>query len=266
MSESLQKLIEAVLQSPKYRDIEPSVVARIGAEELERNRSLKEAIKAAKNRLHQSTGAYLTRSMEYRRWLGDLADANNRGFDEWKQVLAVILGYHLSTQERLSSMETLYDWVGVEVGGVESVLDIGCGFNPLALPWMGFASTTRYHAMDVPQDLMQFLQVALEPNYPNFRATACDAVTTLPTEAVDIALILKFLPVLEQNLRGNTADWLARIPAKHLLVTFPSRTIGGRNIGMATQYEARFHQTLDTLQWKAKRLMTANELAFLVTH
>ncbi|TES88736.1 MAG: 16S rRNA methyltransferase, partial [Anaerolineales bacterium] len=51
MTDDLSQLLNAVLESAKYRHVHPELVERIGAAELEKGRKLKEAIKATKNKL-----------------------------------------------------------------------------------------------------------------------------------------------------------------------------------------------------------------------
>ena len=43
---------------------------------------------------------------------------------------------HASTQERLPILEEFFQTTLASIAPVESVLDLACGLNPLALPWM----------------------------------------------------------------------------------------------------------------------------------
>jgi 16S rRNA (guanine(1405)-N(7))-methyltransferase len=56
--QQLDKLLEAIQSSSKYRHIDIDLIRAIGTSELEKRRTLKEAIKATKNKLHQVGGAY----------------------------------------------------------------------------------------------------------------------------------------------------------------------------------------------------------------
>ena len=66
------RLVAAVLDSPKHGRICEEFIRRVGAEELPKRRNLKDAIKATKNKLHQVGGAYLDGSLPYARWLDRL--------------------------------------------------------------------------------------------------------------------------------------------------------------------------------------------------
>ena len=55
----LDALVAEVLGSPKYRSISPDLVCAVGARELAARRSMREAVKETKGRLHQVAGAFL---------------------------------------------------------------------------------------------------------------------------------------------------------------------------------------------------------------
>jgi 16S rRNA (guanine(1405)-N(7))-methyltransferase len=55
---------------------------------------------------------------------------------------------HASTRERAPHLDGFYAPIWEVTGTPASVLDLGCGLNPLALPWMGIGDA-MYHAIDV---------------------------------------------------------------------------------------------------------------------
>ncbi len=55
-SQQIDRLIEAVLASSKYKSIHIDFIRYIGTQELTRQHNLKEAIKSTKNKLHQVGG------------------------------------------------------------------------------------------------------------------------------------------------------------------------------------------------------------------
>src|ERR1700704_3260688 len=67
-SPELDQLVEAVLASGKYQHVLPHVVRTIGAQELAKYRNLKASIKATKNKLHQTAGAYQSGKQDYAQW------------------------------------------------------------------------------------------------------------------------------------------------------------------------------------------------------
>jgi 16S rRNA (guanine(1405)-N(7))-methyltransferase len=52
--------------------------------------------------------------------------------------------------------------------------------------------------------------------------------------------------------------------ATHILVSFPLRSLGGRDKGMAEQYAQRFQELIDAQGWSTERFEFATELVFRV--
>ncbi len=78
-SDIIKELVTMVLASAKYRRLSPDLVRTIGAKELAKGRSLKDAVKATKNKLHQVAGMYLPGATHYGAWLAQLTSAFQSG-------------------------------------------------------------------------------------------------------------------------------------------------------------------------------------------
>ena len=92
-----------------------------------------------------------------------------------------------------------------------------------------------------------------------------DRYQDAPSPKVDLALVLKSIPCLEQIDKSAGARLLDAIDADHVLVSFPVHSLGGRDKGMPTNYEARFHELVADNDWAIKRFEFAAELAFLIS-
>ena len=84
--------------------------------------------------------------------------------------------------------------------------------------------------------------------------------------AVDLALLLKTLPVLAQVDKTAVPRLLDSLQAHYLLISFPAKSLGGRNKGMVENYEAQFYQWATGRNWQIKRFEFASELAFLIVN
>ena len=262
---ALPQLVETVLASPKYAAIEPGLVYRLGAEELGKRRSLKAAVKATKDRLHQVAGAYLEHRPDYLRWLQRLRSAaDDGGIEALKPLCCELLAQHTSSRERLPYLETFYAETLAGLPSVRSVLDLACGLNPLAIPWMPLAPGATYRACDIYTDLAAFLAQALPLLGVVGNAYPCDIVAAPPQQPVDLALLLKTLPCLERLERGAGRRLLDALQARYILVSFPARSLGGRQKGMPENYEAYFRGLVAGKDWPIRRFELGTELAFLV--
>jgi 16S rRNA (guanine(1405)-N(7))-methyltransferase len=265
-SELLDQLIERVLAGANYKNICLDLIRNIGARELLKRRSLKEAVKATKNKLHQVGGAYLKGEMDYPAWLEALRAARqSKNEAEFQKVCADILSRHASTAERLPLLPQFYATILAELPQIHRIIDIACGLNPVALPWMPLPGDVNYVAFDIYQDMVQFLNQFLALAGVKGQAEARDIIRDCPAQPADVAFILKALPCLEQIDKLAGAYLLDTIQARHLVVSFPVHTLGGRQKGMRTTYEAGFRRLIANRGWTIKRIEFATELVFVVT-
>ena len=95
-------------------------------------------------------------------------------------------------------------------------------------------------------------------------ALLCGARLAHAAEPVDVALVLKALPPLEQAERSAGLGLLRALQARYIFVSFPTRTLGGRNVQMAANYEARFRALLESEGWSADRFAFPGELCFRI--
>ncbi|MBX5458617.1 MAG: 16S rRNA methyltransferase [Thermogemmatispora sp.] len=268
-SERLSQLVEAVRASRKYRSLYTGTIAAVGARELARHDDLEVAIKATKRRLHQIAGMYLAGPAPYERWLEELRQARASGDEEGlRNVCRRAMAWHASTRERLAVLTTFYDRLLADLPPVRRVLDVACGFHPLALPWMPFFRASQsacfYYACDIYEDLATFLQAVLEILGVSGEATVCDIVQAPPNLVVDLAFVLKVLPCLEHIEPEAGIRLLQAIHARYLLVSFPGQSLGGGKRGMAAYYEARFRALVADCGWRLERFSFPGELVFRI--
>jgi 16S rRNA (guanine(1405)-N(7))-methyltransferase len=268
--DTLDALVAQVLGSPKYRAVSPDLVRRAGAIELAKAANRKEAVKATKNRLHQVAGAYLD-APRYDAWLAELRTALASDDQTARQALRQVMGRHASTRERLPILDQFYTQTLAGYGPFRRVLDLACGLNPLAIPWLPLEVSADYLACDIYTDLAVFLNSAFALPGPfarvHPRAETRDILTDLPDFDADLVLLLKSIPCLEQVDRDAGALLLRAIRAPLLLVSYPLRTLGGRTVGMERHYDAAFHALLDRVggaAWRVTRHTFTTELAYLI--
>lgn len=264
MDDPLAGLVEAVQAGGKYRHVSPDLVLQLAAQEADKGRSLKETVKAIRNRLHQVGGAYQEAGMTYPRWLADLTIASLQGPDELRAATRTVMRHHASTRERLPILNQFYRETLAGLPPLKSVLDIACGLNPLAANLLPLASGAIYYACDIYADLTNFLTYALPRLGVQVQATVCDVTQVVPSQPVDLALVLKTIPCLEQIDRAAGQRLLDGLNATYLLVSFPTRSLGGRGKGMAATYAAHFQELVAGRNWLIRRFDFDGEMAFLV--
>ena len=217
--------------SAKYKDICPDTVSRLYAEELSKRKSAREAEKALKTALHQITGAFMTGDeLKRARKLLAGADADAALFETLK--------LHASTRERLEHIDAFYDTLLSPIAP-KTLLDLACGLNPLYLGHRGYA----VRGLDVSGGCVQLINDwALRRGW-DVSAQCRDLLCAPALPETDAALMMKLLPVLEQQKKGAAMELLTSIPAPVLIVTFPLKTLGGRSVGMEKHYSDWFEQS-----------------------
>jgi len=263
-TDTLDQLVEAVIESRKYRHVSQEFIKRLGSQELIKQRTLKEAIKATKNKLHQVGGAYLEGEVPYASWLQELRYAAQQDKEQLRNVCMRIMAHHASTRERLPILEEFYTTLLADLPPVRTVIDIACGLNPLALPWMPLAEDVQYYAYDIYQDMTDFIQGFLDIVHVQGYAQACDVIQSCPIQHADLAFVLKTIPCLEQVDKSAGLRLLEAINADYLLVSFPVHSLGGRKKTMLINYEAHFRELVTHKNWSIERFEFSSELVFRI--
>lgn len=262
----LDQLVALVQAGARYRAISEDLIYQVGAQELSKGRSLKEAVKATRNKLHQVGGAYQEQAIDYSRWKKELAAISPGENDqELKKFCARMMAWHASTRERLPILERFFITTLGRLGPIHSVLDLACGLNPLALPWMPLAEDAVYYGCDVYSDMVEFLNTFLVHLGRQGKVSCCNLAGEVPSHQVQVALLLKTLPCLEQVDKTIGTRLLDRIQAEHLLVSFPAHSLGGRSKGMVKNYSSNFDELIADQPWKVQRFDFSSELVYLLS-
>lgn len=264
-SSDIERVVQAVVTGTHYKYVSRDFVRRVAETETSKGKSFKETVKSVKNKLHQVGGAYQPRQMDYDLWLRQLREAAASGDeDALRSACTRIMSHHTSTKERLDFIDEFYRQIFTVVNKPASIIDIACGLNPLAFPWMDLPKKTRYLAVDVYQDMTGFLNGFFQAAEVNGSAETSDVIEFEQPGHVDLALVLKTIPCLEQVDKLAGKKLLERIDANTLIVSFPARSLGGRSKGMVENYEAHFLELISEKSWGVKKLMFPNELVFIV--
>lgn len=260
----IEHVVSAVSSSKKYRTVCPDTVRRVAERELAHHGTVKPAIKATKRRLHQVYAAF-EHDFDYDAAYDQLEGAY-KGCSESEKKMACrqVLGAHSSTRERLPILDRFYADIFQITGCPRSILDLGCGLNPLALPWMAIGPGTRYIAVDIDAKRIQFLNRYLGLASMQPLARCQDLLVDPPGDAVDVALLLKMSPSLERQEPGATARLLDQVAARFAIVSFAIKSLTGREKGMLNHYQQQFLDLTGSQSWQVEELIFASELVYVV--
>ena len=144
-------ITERILASRKYRGLYRPTVERTVKLMSERHPP-KQVEQKARQKLHQMWGAFVT-NIKYDKVLKTVRNDIEAGKDD-KTILREVMKLHTSTKERLPDLETFYTKIFEITGRPESIVEYGCGMNPLSHPWMG--EGIKYIGYEIDVELVEF--------------------------------------------------------------------------------------------------------------
>lgn len=261
----LEQLVSALLRKTKYGQLSRSLISRVAAEELERQPDYAHAEKSTRTRLHRLTGAFLTPKLNYAQWAQNFKDLGSASLFYTRPTARNMMRLHASTNERLPYIDEFYLRCLESIQPVTSILDLACGLNPIALPWMPVAENVEYYACDAVMPMVDFLQVYFDLFDVSGRAFHCDLLAATPKFSTQVAFLMKTLPILEQVEKDISARLLDEIAADHLLISYPLKSLGGFTKGMAATYRQQFETLIQDRHFTIREFTFPNELVFLLS-
>ena len=254
-------MLEKLLNSKKYQGVCRDTVRRVYAECQQKYKKPKDAERAAREALHGITGAFLTRE-EAARCMAELQVWFSEG--RCDSALEKALERHASTRERLplSRMDAMFSRIFELTGPPGPALDLACGINPLYLGARGVPVV----GIDISGEAVNALNAAASNYDLPIRAVCADLLceNAIPKERFHIALLFKILPLLERQRNGAAMAVMNAIDAEYLAVSFPTRTLGGRNVGMEEHYSEWMEVHLPASRTVAARFCADNELFYIL--
>lgn len=227
--QDIETLLEQIQSSKKYQELNlPEETLRNLLElELARHKKPAEALKSARAKLHNIMAPYLG-DPDYAQAEVDLQQAFAQGEDAVRMVCNQILRQHDSTRERLAYLEDFYAGIRSVCGQPQSVLDLACGLNPLALPWMGLPADCRFHAYDIHPPRVALINEFLRLSGREPLAEVRDVLVRPPEMSADAAFLFKEAHRMEKRQKGCNRGLWAALQVKYLFVSLPKRSLDGR--------------------------------------
>ncbi|MBU0760644.1 MAG: hypothetical protein KJ600_04635 [Nanoarchaeota archaeon] len=165
-----------------------------------------------------------------------------------------ILKTHSSTAERLEFYPELKKIVASLKPA--SILDLGCGLNPLALA----NPKIKYHASDIKQDELSLVKKFFKKNKIKGETFICDLRNlkkNLPR--ADLCLLFKVLDVIEKK---HARKILTTVPCTRLIVSFSTRKLSGKPMNFPKRIW--FEVLLKKLNFPFKTFKSENEVFYFV--
>ncbi len=265
--QQIKKIIEKIDDSRKYRGmgLNHATLTDLISQEAPKYSSQKKLIKAVKRKLHNIVAPYLGEP-NYEELYPQLHQLSGKSITApaVRAFCKQILGQHASTAERLSYIELFYQRIFEIIGIPESILDLACGLQPFALPWMGLPTSTRYHAFDIVQPRIDFINsffttCGLEPLAKNE-----DILVHPPRIKADAAFFFKEAHRFEKRSPGCNQDFWHSLNVRTLVISLPARNLSGTH-SLTGQHRLLVKNNLPKNQ-PMQEVLIEDEMLFIIPH
>lgn len=255
----IEKIRQFLLLNKKIR--EKCALAK-NYKDIERGADVRALVKDIRASLRSSYGLFQRGDIETAK---RLLERHAKTGESVERILPALLELHASTKERLPHYKQFFSDIFVVVGKANHILDLGCGFNPLALPWMGQTPKT-YAAVELYEQDVAFIR-----NYfkKTTRQTKFEGHTidlekkeqrcALYRKKYDVTLALKLFDLLKKK---TVEELVKNIRCRWLVASFSTTTIAGKRMNVPRR--GWFQKMLRRLGYSFTTLNYENELVYLV--
>ncbi|MBU2589869.1 MAG: hypothetical protein KKA65_00035 [Nanoarchaeota archaeon] len=224
-----QELIVLIRDKREFRNLSTKFIEQILefyiASKIIEKLDKKDIIKIVKDtraKLREVYGAFLSKGFLKRfRFLKSLKDLKD--FDNHEKILKL----HVSSRERIPYYSEIYEKIFKITGKPKSILDLGCGLNPLSLPFMKIKP--RYIALELVEEDAEFIQLYFNKMKIKGNAYSVDLINIdkkLPE--ADICFMFKLIDTLETLKWDITENLLENLKVKWIVASFATKSLGGR--------------------------------------
>jgi hypothetical protein len=256
----------------KYMDENTNAFEKIlGYEKKEKafsSKEFKKAIKELRRYFREIYGVFIEKNyLKIDKFMKKLSEDNSAENHE------ILLKMHKSTRERLPYYNDIYSKVFsiINIKNKKRIVDLGSGLNPLSYIYMkkyfepGEYNAVELNAGDCGIIRKYFEIMGIKGKAFNIDLSKEENLKKIPKG--DIVFIFKLLDSLETqnyNISHNLFDFLITNNYPCLVVSFPTKTLGGKN--RIDIYKRKwFEKIIDTYSIKSTSFQVPNEKFYILT-
>ena len=167
---------------------------------------------------------------------------------------------HKSAKERLNIYKRVYKNIFIRIGKPKTVLDLGCGLNPLSYKFIG--KNVYFTAVELTDYDCERLKEYFKKNNIKGEVIKADIRTYNKFPNTDVCFMFKILDSLENKGHFIAENLIKNIKAKYIIASFSTYNIRGRRMN----YPKRgwFEMMLKRLGYKFMKFEDVNEIFYIV--
>ena len=167
-----------------------------------------------------------------------------------------LLKTNTSTEERIE----FYPFLKKKILSlkISSILDLGCGLNPIALA----SKDIDYYASDIKEDELNLISLFFSKNHISGKSFFYDlAKISSDLPKTDLCIIFKVLDLLD-NRRELSEKILLTVPCRYFIISFSTKKLSGKNMNHPERMW--FEKILSKNNLKFERFSSENEVFYLI--
>jgi len=262
-------ILAEIKQSKKYKTLSEEVINEEIQKYLKRNPHYerykdKKILKDIKTELHKIYGSFQTNSRGKReKYLEEFKLAPDN-IELTKKILLT----NSSTKERLENYEEIYRKIFEITGKPISVLDLGCGLNPVSFPFMNLEKV-NYYAYDIDNADISLLndyffimkeKISGKAETINLSTIEDDEIKKLPK--ADICFMFKLVDVLDRKDHKQSEKIISNLNSDWIVVSFSKKTITGRMMNFP--YRGWVERMLERNKLDFQKIDFENEVFYII--
>ena len=262
-----QEIILEIKKSKKYKTLSEEIINDKIKEYALKNPNYKNypekiILKEIKTILHKIHGSFQINSSDRERYLLELKDN-----PQSKEIIVDILRTNSSTNERLEIYPQLYNKLFQITGKPKSILDLGCGLNPISASFMNL-NETRYYAYDINDKdslfLNEFFKIEkMQGISKTLNLQSLENIKNL--EGADVCFMFKLLDVLEKKGHRYSEEIIKVLIEKcnFIIVSFATASLGGKRMKFAER--GWIERMLERIGLKFEKMKFSNEIFYIIS-
>ena len=248
----IEELLQAVKEKKELQGISSSLISELIEKQIKRypvrdftKKEKKLIVKSVRADLRLYAGRFRVSTQDRKKMLEE------KDYDK-------LLNTHSSTAERMSEYPFIKELM-VKLK-VKSILDLGCGLNPIALA----DKSKEYIASDINEDDLSIVSTFFKKNKIKKRVFIHDLRKPLPQlPEVDLCILMKVLDIIEKKGHRLAEEVISNINSKYFLISFPTIKLSGKKM----DHPRRFwiEKMLSRLGLKYQCIQRENEVLYIAT-
>lgn len=267
-----KEFIEKIKENKKYSSISDEIVIKEIERYMKKYQADQEeiyddkfAIKVIRKELHRLYSSYQTKGKKKRNQFLEMLKPKNENIETIDEILSTTL----ATKERLDKYPTIYKKIFSITGNPKSITDLGCGLNPISIPYMKLKNL-NYNAYDIDEDDIKFLNeffkiLKIDGKAKIFDARELYELKKLPESDIIFMFKLYDLIVPKNKKLKKVGEEIMNIlkeKAEYLVVSFATKTLTRKSMNLPRRIG--FEMMLDRNKLSYEDIQTDNEIYYII--